>query len=89
VPGVLGNQLEGKLNKTTAPHMWCEKHSDDYVTLWLSVTDLLPGGAVECLSDNLRSVSARGSLFCAQADAHKRNEKCLTAGSVPRTTLSQ
>lgn len=56
VPGILGNQLEGKLNKTTAPHYMCEKHTDDYVTLWLAVTDLLPDGEVDCLSDNLRSV---------------------------------
>lgn len=56
VPGILGNQLEGMLNKTSAPHYICEKHSGSYITLWLSISDLLPDGEVDCLSDNLRSV---------------------------------
>lgn len=56
VPGILGNQLEGMLNKTSAPHYICEKHSGSYITLWLSILDLLPDGEVDCLSDNLRSV---------------------------------
>ena len=54
VPGILGNQLEGKLNKTTAPHYMCTKKTDDFITLWLAITDLLPDGEVACLSDNLR-----------------------------------
>ena len=57
VPGILGNQLEGKLNKTTVPHFLCTKHTDDYITLWLAISDLLPDGEVDCLSDNLRFVA--------------------------------
>lgn len=54
VPGILGNQIEAKLNKTSTPHFFCFEHTKDYVTLWLSIEDLLPDGAVDCLSDNLR-----------------------------------
>jgi len=54
VPGILGNQIEGKLDKLSVPHVFCTKKTTGYVTLWLAVTDLIPGGLVDCLSDNLR-----------------------------------
>ena len=52
VPGIIGNQIEAKLNKSSVPHFWCSKNSDWY-TLWLEVTELLPG-EVDCFADNIK-----------------------------------
>ncbi len=54
VPGLLGNQIEGRLNKTSVPNFFCRKVSD-WSILWLSVELLLPE-KIDCLSDNLKYV---------------------------------
>ncbi len=54
VPGLLGNQIEGKLNKTSVPNFLCRKVAD-WFTLWLSVELLLPV-KIACLSDSLKYV---------------------------------
>ena len=52
VPGILGNQIEGKLNRTSEPHFFCPKKKD-WFTMWLSIEQLLPG-EIDCLSENMR-----------------------------------
>jgi len=51
VPGIIGNQIEAKLDKPSSPHFWCEKQHD-WFTLWLEVTELLPE-EVYCFADNI------------------------------------
>lgn len=46
VPGDGGSQIEAKLDKPSVKHFQCSKKADWY-TLWLSVTELLPG-AIDC-----------------------------------------
>jgi len=53
IPGTAGNRLQGKLNKEAhSPHFYCEKTSDDWFDLWLSITQLLPG-AIDCWCENI------------------------------------
>ena len=55
VPGILGNQMEARLNKTGG-RCFCDKQSDWY-TMWLAITSLFPF-AEECFADNAMSVDA-------------------------------
>jgi len=54
VPGILGNQLEAKLDKEVAPHEWCSTHSDWY-TIWVSIKELTPI-LIDCFVNNTRLV---------------------------------
>ena len=54
MPGDLGSQIEGKINKLTAPHFFCDKHSD-WFTLWANDKLILPGYD-ECFVENAKSV---------------------------------
>ena len=47
VPGLLGSQMEAKLDKTSGPR-FCEKHHDWY-TIWLDIASLI---FEECFADN-------------------------------------
>lgn len=53
IPGDGGNQLHGKLNKTSAPHYFCKLQSSDYYELWLNLEEITPY-VIDCLVDNLR-----------------------------------
>ena len=53
VPGTGGSQLQAKLNKPSVPHWYCSKKTDDYYTLWLRKSSLIPG-AIDCFADNMR-----------------------------------
>ncbi|XP_022787807.1 group XV phospholipase A2-like isoform X3 [Stylophora pistillata] len=53
VPGDGGSQLQARINKSTVPHVWCEKTSSSWFDLWLSIESMLPG-AIECWADNIR-----------------------------------
>lgn len=53
VPGILGNQLEGKLNNALVSHFYCRTHTDGWTTMWLSLTKLLYP-EVFCLSDYMK-----------------------------------
>lgn len=53
VPGDGGNQFFAKLNKSSAPHPFCLKKTNDYINIWLNLDDLTPY-ATDCLIDNLR-----------------------------------
>ena len=53
VPGILGNQLEGRLNNALVSHYYCRTNTDDWETMWLSVTKLLYP-EVYCLSDYMK-----------------------------------
>ncbi|XP_005094704.1 phospholipase A2 group XV isoform X2 [Aplysia californica] len=53
VPGDGGSQLEAKLNKTTAPHYLCQKHTSSYESIWLNLEELLPE-VIDCFVDNMR-----------------------------------
>ena len=52
VPGDLGSQIEGKINKLTAPHFFCDKHSD-WFTLWVNDKLIVPGYD-ECFVENAK-----------------------------------
>uniref|UniRef100_H2ZNW2 Uncharacterized protein n=1 Tax=Ciona savignyi TaxID=51511 RepID=H2ZNW2_CIOSA len=52
VPGVLGSQLEGKLNKPDVVSILCSKQSDWY-SLWLNLEQLVPW-EVDCWVDNIK-----------------------------------
>lgn len=53
VPGILGSRLEGRLNDTLVSHFYCPKHSNQWITLWLSIIKILPP-EVYCLSDYIK-----------------------------------
>ena len=55
IPGDGGNQLHGKLNKTSAPHYICKLQTADYYELWLNLEEIAPY-VIDCLVDNLRLV---------------------------------
>lgn len=56
VPGDGGARIEGKLNKTSpGPFPLCSEMTDDYYTLWVELTSLLPI-VLECFVDNFRLV---------------------------------
>eukprot|EP00731_Ephydatia_muelleri_P026959 Em0018g1059a len=52
VPGILGSQLWGKLNRTSVPFPYCTKVSSGWYNMWLNFEELLPL-VVNCLSDNI------------------------------------
>lgn len=52
VPGLLGSQLEAKLNKDSSPSLLCKKKSDWY-TLWFEAELVIPG-VDECFVDNVK-----------------------------------
>ncbi|CAM1298514.1 PLA2G15 (predicted) [Pycnogonum litorale] len=53
VPGFGGSRLIAKLDKTKSPHVWCEKKTSSYYTLWLNVEELLPL-SILCFVDNMK-----------------------------------
>jgi lysophospholipase-3 len=55
VPGDGGSQFEAKLDKPSSPHVWCEKKTDGWFPLWLSL-ELLAPYILDCTVDNLRLV---------------------------------
>lgn len=55
IPGDGGNQLHGKLNKTSAPHYFCKLQSADYFELWLNLQEITPY-VIDCFIDNIRLV---------------------------------
>lgn len=55
VPGILGNQLEGKLTGAQVSHSYCRTHTENYVNMWLSLSKLIYP-EVYCLSDYLKYV---------------------------------
>lgn len=61
VPGILGNQMEAKLDKDFAPHEWCSMHSDWY-TVWVSIEQLLPY-VIDCWSNNTRLLFQNGEYY--------------------------
>lgn len=55
IPGDGGNQLHGKLNKTSAPHYFCKLQSADFFELWLNLEEITPY-VIDCFIDNIRLV---------------------------------
>merc|ERR1719334_891678 len=55
VPGDGGSQLEGRLNKPSRVHVWCEKKTDYWFSIWLNL-ELLAPYILDCTVDNLRLV---------------------------------
>jgi lysophospholipase-3 len=62
VPGLLGSQLQAKLDKPNVVHSYCSKTSDWY-TLWLNVEQLLPF-VINCFVDNARYVYTLDNFRC-------------------------
>ena len=54
IPGDGSNQLEAKLDKTSAPHFFCSK-KQDWFRVWLNLEILVPG-VLTCWCDNIRLV---------------------------------
>ena len=54
VPGILGSQLEAKLDKEleVSPYWWCSTHSNWY-TVWVSLQQLAPY-VIDCWINNTR-----------------------------------
>jgi lysophospholipase-3 len=52
VPGDGGTQLEGKLDKPSHVHFYCERKTD-WFPLWLNL-ELISPLTIDCLVDNLR-----------------------------------
>jgi len=46
--------LEAKINKTSAPHIYCSYQSD-WFKLWLYLPSLI-GGLVDCWADNIKLI---------------------------------
>lgn len=53
VPGDGGAQLEAKLDKPNVVHYICEKHTDDYFSVWLNLELLVPL-VIDCWIDNVK-----------------------------------
>lgn len=53
IPGDGGNQLHAKLNKTSAPHYFCQLKTSDYFELWLNLQEITPY-VIDCFIDNIR-----------------------------------
>jgi len=55
VPGTASSTLEARLtHKPTVPHFYCKRDTaNQWFTLWLSISDLLPG-KIDCWADNIR-----------------------------------
>ena len=43
VPGLLGSQLQAKVNKTSSPGPLCKTSSDDWFNMWATVELIVPG----------------------------------------------
>lgn len=52
VPGLSASQIEARLDKTSAPHFFCSRHSD-WFRIWLSPTEFVPK-VLDCFIDNFR-----------------------------------
>lgn len=52
VPGLLGSQLEAKLDKVSSPGLLCSKKSD-WFTLWVELDSAVPGFD-KCFVDNIK-----------------------------------
>jgi lysophospholipase III len=55
IPGDGGNQLYAKLNKTSAPHYFCQLKTSDFFELWLNLQEITPY-VIDCFIDNIRLV---------------------------------
>lgn len=53
IPGDGGNQLHAKLNKTSAPHYFCQLKSATFFELWLNLEEISPY-VIDCFIDNMR-----------------------------------
>ena len=53
IPGDGGNRLYAKLDKPKVPHRYCDKKTDDYFLLWLSIEEILPL-VIDCFIDNIK-----------------------------------
>ena len=53
IPGDGGNQLHAKLNKTSAPHYFCQLKSSNYFELWLNLEEISPY-VIDCFIDNMK-----------------------------------
>lgn len=54
LPGLSASQMEAKLDKTTAPHFYCSKHSD-WFRIWLAPSEFVPK-VLDCFIDNFRLI---------------------------------
>lgn len=52
IPGVGGSQLYAQLNITASKHWYCQKQQSWYM-IWLALTELTPGPASDCWSDDI------------------------------------
>ena len=55
VPGLAASTIEAKLNKTSVIHPWLCSKTSDWYTIWLTLSELLPG-FYDCFKDNIRRV---------------------------------
>lgn len=53
VPGDGGSQVEAKLNKQTAVHVFCQKTTQDFFNIWLNLELLVPL-VIDCWIDNVK-----------------------------------
>ena len=53
IPGDGGNQLYAKLNKSSAPHYFCQLKSNGFFELWLNLEEISPY-VIDCFIDNMR-----------------------------------
>lgn len=53
IPGYGGNQLHARLNKTSAPHYFCQLKTSDFFELWLNLQEITPY-VIDCFIDNIR-----------------------------------
>ncbi|CAF0721102.1 unnamed protein product [Brachionus calyciflorus] len=53
VPGYGGNQLHARLNKTDAPHYFCQLKTSGFFELWLNLQEITPY-VIDCFIDNIR-----------------------------------
>lgn len=53
MPGDGGSRIDAKLNKSTAPHVFCSKKTKDFFNVWLNM-ELLAPLVIDCWTDNVR-----------------------------------
>ncbi|KAL5022187.1 hypothetical protein ScPMuIL_001342 [Solemya velum] len=53
VPGDGGSQIFAKLNKTSAPEVYCVKKTDTFFNMWLNLEELAPF-VIDCFVDNMK-----------------------------------
>jgi len=51
-PGIAGSQLVAKLNRPEVLHYYCQKTTDEYFNIWLSLNLIIPV-AINCWVDNM------------------------------------